>query len=61
MQSSASIVLGLSPHMSLVTLASLSKKHRGASLQPVPGFSQCRTSMAGSKFSYPGSCRRTCT
>eukprot|EP00969_Alexandrium_andersonii_P186461 8238565-Alexandrium_andersonii.AAC.1 len=49
MQSSASIVLGRSPHMSLVTLASLSEKHLGASLQPVPGFSQCRTPVAGSK------------
>eukprot|EP00969_Alexandrium_andersonii_P285110 12604027-Alexandrium_andersonii.AAC.1 len=33
-QSPASIVLGRSPRVSLVTLASLSEKHLGASLQP---------------------------
>eukprot|EP00969_Alexandrium_andersonii_P000221 10154-Alexandrium_andersonii.AAC.1 len=48
-QSSASIVLGRSPHVPLVALASLSEKRRGASLQPVPGFSQRRTSVAGPK------------
>eukprot|EP00969_Alexandrium_andersonii_P327024 14451541-Alexandrium_andersonii.AAC.1 len=61
MQSSASIVLGRSPRISLAALASLSEKHLGASLQPVPGFSQRKTSVAGSKSSYPGSWRRTCT
>ena len=56
--SSPSTEDGIILHLFLMTCESLRETAPGASTRPVPGLSQCKTSMCSLKSSNPGPCFR---